>query len=92
MQVTGLGEAAGEPTQRRRSGAGRGGSGSGEWVTRFDPHVARGGVVVHREGLERWGARGNRLEHGAHLAAAMADGGGSAGTRAREGENREGFL
>jgi hypothetical protein len=38
------------------------------------------------------GARGNRLMHGAHRAAAMADGGGSAGTRAREGANREEFL
>jgi hypothetical protein len=61
-------------------------------VTQFDQHVARGGVVVHREGLELLGARGNRLEHGAHRAAAMADGGGSAGTCAREGVNREGFL
>jgi hypothetical protein len=48
--------------------------------------------VVHREGLELMSARGNRLEHGAHRAAAMADGGGSAGTRAREGANQEEFL
>jgi hypothetical protein len=61
-------------------------------VTQFDQHAARGGVVVHREGLELLGARGNRLEHSAHRAAAMADSGGSAGTRAREGVNREGFL
>jgi hypothetical protein len=56
---------------------GRGGSGSGKRVAQFDQHVARGGVVVHREGLELLGARGNRLEHGAHRAAAMADDGGS---------------
>jgi hypothetical protein len=48
--------------------------------------------VVHREGLELLGARGNRLKHGAHRAVAMADGGDSAGMRAREGVNREGFL
>jgi hypothetical protein len=65
-QVTGLGEAAGERARRRRSGGGHGGSGSGEWVAQLDQHVDRGGVVVHREGLE----------HGAHRAAAMADGGG----------------
>jgi hypothetical protein len=61
-------------------------------VTLFDQHVARGGVVVHKVGLRLMGARGNRLEHGARRAAAMADGGGSAGTRAREEVNREGFL
>jgi hypothetical protein len=33
--------------------------------------------VVHREGLELLGARGNRLEYGAHREAAMADSGGS---------------
>jgi hypothetical protein len=48
--------------------------------------------VVHKVGLRLMGARGNRLEHGARRAAAMADGGGSAGTRAREEVNREGFL
>jgi hypothetical protein len=78
--------------RRRRSGGGRGGSGSGEWVTPFDQHVAQGGVVVHKVGLRLMGARGNRLEHGAHRAAAMADGGGSVGTRAREEVNQEGFL
>jgi hypothetical protein len=77
--------AAEERARRRRSGGGRGGSDSGEWVAQLDQHVARGGVVVHREGLELLGVRGNQLEHGAHRAAAMADSGGSAGTRSREG-------
>jgi hypothetical protein len=76
-QVQGLREAAEERARRRRSGGGCGGSGSGEWVAQLDQHVARGGVVVHTKGLELLGARGNRLEHGAHRAAAMADGGGS---------------
>jgi hypothetical protein len=58
-------------------GGGRGGSGSGEGVAQRDQHMARGGVVVHREGLRLTGARGNRAEHNAHRAAAMADGGGS---------------
>jgi hypothetical protein len=61
-------------------------------VTPFDQHVARGGVLRHKVGLRLMGARGNRLEHGAHRVAAMADSGGSAGTRAREEVNREGFL
>jgi hypothetical protein len=84
-QATELGEATEEWARRRRSGGGRGGSDSGERVTPFDQHVARGGVVVHREGLRLTGARGKRLGHGAHRAAAMADGGGSGGNaRARE--------
>jgi hypothetical protein len=41
--------------------------------------------VVHREGLKLLGARGKRLEYGAHRAAAMADGSGSSRTSAREG-------
>jgi hypothetical protein len=76
-QVTELGEVAEERARRRRSGGGRGGSGSGEGVAQRDQHMARGGVVVHREGLRLTGARGNRAEHNAHRAAAMADGGGS---------------
>jgi hypothetical protein len=83
-QATGLGEAAEERARRRRSGGGRGVSDSGEWVTMFDQHAARGDVVVHREGLRLMGARGKQLGHGAHRAAAMADGGGSGGNaRAR---------
>jgi hypothetical protein len=54
-QVPGLGEAAEERARRRRFGGGRGGSGSGKWVDQLDQHVARGGVVVHREGLELLG-------------------------------------
>jgi hypothetical protein len=58
-------------------GGGRGGSSSGEGVAQRDQHMARGGVVVHREGLRLTGLRGKRTEHNAHRAAAMADGGGS---------------
>jgi hypothetical protein len=90
-QATGLGEAAEERARRRRSGGGRGGSGSGEWVTQFDQHVARGGVLVHREGLRLMGARGKRLEHSAHRAAAMADGGGSGGHACARGMARTGL-
>jgi hypothetical protein len=75
--ATELGEAAEARARRRRSGGGRGGSGSGEGVAQRDQHMARGGVVVHREGLRLTGWRGNRAEHNAHRAAAMADGGGS---------------
>jgi hypothetical protein len=49
--------------KRRRSeldGGGRGNSGSGEWVAQLEQHAARGGVVVHREGLKLLGARGIR--------------------------------
>jgi hypothetical protein len=46
-------------------------------VAQRDQHMARGGVVVHREGLRLTGARGNQAEHNAHRAAAMADGDGS---------------
>jgi hypothetical protein len=74
---TELGEVAEERARRRRSGGGRGGSGSCEGVAQRDQHMALGGVVVHREGLRLTGARGNRAEHNAHRAAAMADGGGS---------------
>jgi hypothetical protein len=42
--------------------------------------------VVHREGLRLMGARGKRLGHGAHRAAAMADGGGSGGNARARGE------
>jgi hypothetical protein len=80
--------------KRRRSeldGGGRGGSGSGEWVAQLDQHIARGGVVVHREGLQLLGARGNRLEHGAHRAAAMADGGGSGRNACARGTARTGL-
>jgi hypothetical protein len=62
----GLGKAAEERARRRRSGGGRGNSGSGEWVAQLEKHVARGGVVVHREGLELLGARGKRLDYSAH--------------------------
>jgi hypothetical protein len=60
--------------------------------------------VVHKEGLELLGAQVNRLEHGAHQAAAMADGGnggrrllGQERVRARDGGDwlisaREGRL
>jgi hypothetical protein len=75
--VTELGEVAEERARRRRSGSGRRGSGSGEGVAQRDQHMAREGVVVHREGLRLTGVRGNRAEHNAHRAAAMADGGGS---------------
>jgi hypothetical protein len=69
-------------------------------VAQRDQHMARGGVVVHREGLRLTGSRGQRAEHNAHRAAAMADGGGSgrqAGMRARDGGDqlicvREGRL
>jgi hypothetical protein len=75
--VTKLGEVAEERARRRLSGGGRGGSGSGEGVAQRDQHMARGGVMVHREGLRLTGLRGKRTEHNAHRAEAMADGGGS---------------
>jgi hypothetical protein len=68
----GLGEAAEERARRRRSGGDRGNSGSGEWVAQLEQHAARGGVVVHRERLKLLGARGKRLEYGAHRATAAA--------------------
>jgi hypothetical protein len=70
---------------------GRGGSDSGERVAQLDQHVARGGVVVHKEGLRLTGARGSRLEHGAHRAAAMADGGGSGRHACARGTARTGL-
>jgi hypothetical protein len=54
-QVTELGEVAEERARQRGSGGGRGGSGSGEGVAQRDQHMARGGVVVHREGLRLTG-------------------------------------
>jgi hypothetical protein len=72
--------------RRRRSGGGRGNSGSGEGVARLDQQAARGGVVVHREGLKLLGACGKRLEEGSHRAAAMVDGGGSGGNARAHGE------
>jgi hypothetical protein len=46
-------------------------------VAQHDQHMARGGVVVHRERPWLTGWRGKQREHNAHRAAAMADGGGS---------------
>jgi hypothetical protein len=46
-------------------------------VAQRDQHMARGGVVVHRERLRLTGWRGKRTKHNGHRAAAMADGGGS---------------
>jgi hypothetical protein len=60
-------------------------------VAQLDQQVARGGVVVHREGLRLMGARGNRLEDGAHRAAAMADGGGSGKHACTRGTARTGL-
>jgi hypothetical protein len=76
-QAVELREVAEARAQRRRSGGDCGGSGSGEWVAQRDQHMARGGVVVHREGLRLTGLRGKRTEHNAHRATAMADSGGS---------------
>jgi hypothetical protein len=84
-QVTELGEVAEERARRRGSGGGRGGSGSGEGVAQRDQHMARGGVVVRREGLRLTGLRGKRTEQNAHRAAAMADGGGSGGQACARG-------
>jgi hypothetical protein len=47
--------------------------------------------VVHRDGLRLMGVRGKRLGHGAHRAAAMADGGGSSGSASARGE-RPGWV
>jgi hypothetical protein len=61
-------------------------------VAQRDQHMAREGVVVHREGLRLTGARGNRAEHNAHRAAAMADGGGSGRRHAREGRRGPAYM
>jgi hypothetical protein len=58
----------------------------------LDEHMARGGVVVHREGLRILGARGNRLEHGAHRAAAMADGGSSGRHACARGDGEDRLI
>jgi hypothetical protein len=60
-------------------------------VAQLDQHVARGGVVVHREGLRLTGARGKRAEHEALRAAAMADGGGSGRHACARGTARTGL-
>jgi hypothetical protein len=44
----------GERARRWRSGGGRGGSGSGEWVTRFDQHVAREVLWFTGKGWSSW--------------------------------------
>jgi hypothetical protein len=90
-QAAELGEVAEARARRRRSGNGRGGSGSGEGVAQRDQHMARGGVVVHREGLRLNGLRGKRTGHKAHRAAAMEDGGGS-GRQAMGAGNGRGRL
>jgi hypothetical protein len=84
-KVTGLAEATEGRARRQRSGGGRGNSCSGEMMARLDQQAAQGGVVVHKEGLKRLGARGKRLEKGSHRAAAMADGGGSGGNACARG-------
>jgi hypothetical protein len=54
--------------------------------------VARGGVVVHREGLRLTGSQGKRAEHDAHRVAAMADGGGSGRHACARGTARTGLY
>jgi hypothetical protein len=54
-------------------------------VAQHDQHMARGGVVVHREGLRLTGLRGNRAEHNAHRAARV-------GRHARKGRQRPAYM
>jgi hypothetical protein len=48
--------------------------------------------VVHREGLRLTGSRGNRAEHNAHRASAMADGGGSGRQACAQGTAETGLY
>jgi hypothetical protein len=50
-QVTGRGGSAEGRTRRRRSGGGRGNSGSGDRGARLDQQATRGAFVLHKEGL-----------------------------------------
>jgi hypothetical protein len=84
-QVTGLGESTEGRARRRRSGGGRGNSGSGDRVARLAQQAARGGFVVHRGELRCLDERERRLEGGSHRAAPMADGGGSGGSACARG-------
>jgi hypothetical protein len=55
-QAPGLGGSAEGRARQRRSGGGRGNSGSGDRAAQLDQQAARGAIGVHKEGLRslRW--------------------------------------